>query len=314
VKRDDRDYGGFVGGYATERVEYSHDLFMEEAIGWVEENAEGPFFLYLALTIPHANNEATRAIGNGAEVPDYGSYAGEAWPEADKGQAAMVSRMDEGIGRLLERLRELGIDRNTVVMFTSDNGPHHEAGHDVERFDPNGPLRGFKRDLYEGGIRAPLIVRWPGVVRPGSIADHIAYHGDLMATAAELAGVEAPAGLNSVSFAATLVGRGGVQAEHRYLYWEFYEQGGKQAVRAGDWKAVRFGIGEGEMELYDLSSDLGESRDVAAEHPEVVREIAERMLMAHRPDPNWKPAGQRPASEPEPGDGVDRFRTEVAAR
>ena len=293
-------------------MNYSHDLFMDEAIDWVEQKQNEPFFLYLALTIPHANNEATRETGDGAEVPEYGIYEEEDWQDQDKGQAAMITRMDEGVGLLMDRLRELGIDRNTLVIFTSDNGPHDEAGHNTEMFDPNGPLRGFKRDLYEGGIRVPTIAWWPGTVEAGSVSNHIGYSGDLMATAAEMAGVEAPGGLNSVSLVPTLVGRPGEQDQHEYLYWEFYEQGGKQAVRWGDWKAVRFGIGEGEIELYDLASDLGESRNVALGHPDVVKRMAEFMLMAHRPDPAWVVRGQRPAAQPEPGDGVSPFSGAVS--
>ena len=246
VQRMDRTYGGFTGGWATKRVDYSHDLITNEALDFVRSNASNPFFLYLSLTIPHANNEGTRGTGDGQEVPDYGPYTTKDWSDQDKGQAAMISRMDADMGRLLDLLGELGIDENTVVMFSSDNGPHDEGGHDTDRFDPNGPLRGMKRDLYEGGVRVPMIVRWPGTAPAGTTSDHVGYFGDLMATAAELAGVECPENTDSISFVPTITGDADQQVEHDYLYWEFYERGGKQGVRAGNWKAVRMPWGDGE--------------------------------------------------------------------
>ena len=232
-------YGGFVGGYAAERLDYSHDLLVDESLDFIDRHQAQPFFLYLALTIPHANNEATGATGDGQEVPDYGAYQERDWKDQDKGQAAMITRMDRDVGRILEKLAALGLDERTVVLFTSDNGPHDEGGHETERFTPSGPLRGIKRDLYEGGIRVPLIVRWPGKAPAGAVSNHVGYFGDLMATAADWAGVETPPDLDSISLAPTIVGHPDQQQEHRYLYWEFYERGGKQAIRHQNWKAVR---------------------------------------------------------------------------
>jgi uncharacterized sulfatase len=263
VQPTERSYGGFVGGHATKKVDYSHDLIVEEALDWIAEKSRGPFFLYLALTIPHANNEGSRATGDGQEVPDYGIYSDRDWTDPNKGQAAMITRMDTDVGRILDLLREHSIAENTLVFFTSDNGHHSEGGNDPEFFDANGPLRGKKRDLYEGGIRVPAIAWWPKTIRPGSVSNHVGYFGDLMATAAELTGVDAPDGLDSISFLRTLKGDSG-QPEHSYLYWEFYEgNGGAQAVREGDWKAVRVPALDGKMELYDLSVDLGEEEDSA---------------------------------------------------
>lgn len=288
VKRNDRAYGGFVGGAATKRIDYSHDLFVEEAMDFVKQNQQRPFFLYLALTTPHANNEGTRMTGDGAEVPDYGIYADRDWPNQDKGQAAMITRMDGDVGRLLDLLKALGIDRNTLVFFSSDNGPHNEAGHHLERFGPSGPLRGTKRALYEGGIRVPTIAWWPGTVPAGSTSEFVGYFGDWMATAADLAGASLPDHVDSISFAPTLKGMPDQQTQHEYLYWEFYEQGSRQAVRFGNWKAIRQPMFTGAIELFDLSRDLGEQNNVAADHPDLVEKAAAMMDQAHTPHPNWK--------------------------
>lgn len=288
VEKNDRGYGGFVGGAATKRIDYSHDLCVEEAIGFVNDHREGPFFLYLALTIPHANNEGTRMTGNGAEVPDFGIYADHDWTDQDKGQAAMITRMDGDVGRLLDLLKDLQIDRNTLVVFTSDNGPHNEAGHNLDRFQPSGPLRGTKRALYEGGIREPTIAWWPGTVAAGTTSDFIGYFGDWMATAAELAGAAMPDQRDSISFVPTLKGMPDQQRQHEYLYWEFYEQGSRQAVRFGEWKAIRQPMFTGEIQLFNLESDLGEADDVAAGHPDLVKRAAQMMDQAHTPHPNWK--------------------------
>ncbi len=285
-------------GWATTKVRYSHDLFMADALRFVQERPKKPFFLYLALTIPHANNEGTRGTGNGQEVPDHGLYANRDWSEPDKGQAAMITRMDAGIGQLFALLRAQGIDEQTLVIFSSDNGPHREGGNRLETFNPSGPLRGIKRDLYEGGIRVPTIVRWPGRIAPGSQSDHIGYFGDFFATACDLAGVQSPAGLDSISFLPTLLGKTEQQARHEYLYWEFYEQGSRQAIRQGKWKAVRMPMFTGPIELYDLSTDLGEQHNLADQHEEIVREMASLFDRAHTPHPNWQVAPRKPAKQP----------------
>lgn len=297
VQRFERSYGGFTGGWATKRVDYSHDLIAEEALEFVKRNASEsnkPFFLYLSLTIPHANNEGTKGTGDGQEVPGYGQYESKSWSDQDKGQAAMISRMDADVGRLLDLLDTLNIAEDTLVMFTSDNGPHNEGGHHPELFDPAGPLTGMKRDLTEGGIRVPLIARWPGTTPAGQTSDHIGYFGDLMATAAELAGVDCPSDTDSISMLPTLTGDGVNQAKHDYLYWEFYEQGGKQAVRSGNWKAIRMPWKIGETQLFDLSKDIGEQQDLADANPEIVSEMETMMEDAHTAHPNWQARGKIP--------------------
>lgn len=277
-----------AAGYATKRVDYSHDLFMTDTLKFVDENRSRPFFLYLALTIPHANNEGTRGTGNGQEVPDYGIYADKDWSDPDKGQAAMITRMDAGIGVLFEQLKTLGIDEQTIVFFSSDNGPHKEGGNDPKTFTPAGPLRGMKRDLYEGGVRVPLIARWPGHIPSGTVSNQIGYFGDFFATACELAHLDVPSNKDSLSLVPVLTGNANAQKQHDYLYWEFYEQGSKQAVRQGNYKAIRMPMLTGKVELYDLSNDLGETNDIATQHPEVVQQMTRLMEEAHVPHPEWK--------------------------
>ena len=279
---------GFLGGYATKRVDYSHDLIAEEALKFVREKAGGPFFLYLALTTPHANNEATRMVGNGAEVPTFGIYANEDWPDQDKGQAAMITRMDADIGRLLDTLHELQIDEQTLVFFTSDNGPHDESNHNLERFHPSGPLRGIKRSLTEGGVRVPMLARWPGKIKAGAVSDQLGYFADILPTLSEVAGAKVDLKTDGISIVPTMLGQG-KQQHHEYLYWEFYEQGSRQSVRFGDWVAIRQPMISGVVELYDVSKDIGQKSNVAAEHPDLIKQASGYMDAAHVPHENWKP-------------------------
>ena len=258
------------------RGEYSHDLFAREALEFVHRHADEPFFLYLAYTIPHANNERGRETGDGMEVPNDEPYADRRWPQPEKGYAAMVTRMDRDVGSLLSLLGELGLDGDTLVFFTSDNGPHKEGGADPAFFHSSGPLRGYKRDLYEGGIRVPMLARWPGMIRPG-VSDFPWAFWDFLPTACQFAGVRPPAGLDGVSILPTLFGR--PQRAHECLYWEFHERGFEQAVRLGRWKAVRHGTRK-PLELYDLPTDLGEATNVAAAHPDVVATIEEYLETA----------------------------------
>ena len=278
--------GDYGDGVATEKNEYSHDLIFAEALQFLRDSQESPFFLYLAVTIPHANNEAK---DKGMEIPGYAQYADKDWPDPQKGLAAMISRLDADVGTLLDTLQELGLDEHTIVFFTSDNGPHKEGGNDPEFFNSNGPLKGKKRDLYEGGIRVPMIARWPGRIAPGSETSHIAYHGDLMATAAELAGgAFIPLGLDSVSFAPVLTGTALEPPTHDYLYWEFYEGRFAQAVRQDKWKAIRYLMDDSTLELYDLSKDPGEQQNVAPRNPDVAATMSALMAEAHVPNPHWE--------------------------
>jgi arylsulfatase A-like enzyme len=275
-------------GFAKEKKEYSHDLIAERALTWLGQQRGKPFFLYLPFTLPHANNEAFRELRDGQEVPDYGEYAGKPWPTPDKGQAAMIARLDRDVGRVLAKLKEMGVERNTLVLFSSDNGPHKEGGNNPDFFKASGPLRGIKRALYDGGIRVPFIARWPGKIKPGTVSAHVGYLGDLFALSCELTGQPLPSGLDSLSLLATLQGRVKQQRQHEYLYWEFYEQGSRQAVRFGPWKAIREPMLSGPVQLYDLRVDVGEPQDVAAAHPDIVKRAVAMLEQAHVADPRWR--------------------------
>ncbi|MCG8525066.1 MAG: arylsulfatase [Opitutales bacterium] len=280
----------FTGVVSTVREVYVDDLIRDESLAFIERNKKKPFFLYVSLISPHANNEAEQVDwAHGLEVPDYGPFENKDWPDTAKGYAEMMRRVDETAGAIRIKVEELGIADNTIIMFSGDNGPHQEGGNNPDFFDSNGALRGIKRDLYEGGIRMPTLAWGPGIVPQGVVSDHIAYFGDLMTTYAELAGAEAPENLDSLSFAPTLTGDFKKQEEPDYIYWEFYGHGSSQAVRMDQWKAVRIPLESGPIELYDLSKDLSEENDVAADHPELVAKIDKIMAANHHPSPSWIP-------------------------
>ena len=282
-----------MSGVATERIDYSHDLLMEEALRWIELNADGPLFLYLALTIPHANNEAGGRAGRGdpgvsnveadlgahrerigMEVPDTGIYQAEDWPGPQKGTAAMITRMDTGIGQVFDLLSRLGLDKRTIVFFSSDNGPHAEGGNDPFFFDSNGALQGYKRTLHDGGIRVPAIARWPGQVPAGAVSEVPWYFADFLPTVADLVGFEVPDGIDGKSILPALLGQN-TETDDRFLYWGG-TPGNAEAVRWGKWKALREGPDE-PLELFDLATDIGEETDVGSDNPDVVAAILEYM-------------------------------------
>ena len=276
-------------GVASKRIDYSPDLMTREALAFVEANKSRPFFLELAYTLPHANNEA----GNkGMEVPDLGVFRDRNWPEPQKGLAAMITHLDNGVGHLLDKLKQLGLEENTLVCFTSDNGPHKEGGNDPAYFQSSGGLRGIKRALYEGGIRVPFIARWPGHVPAGGTSDYVGYFADFLPTAADLAGAPAPGKIDGLSLKPLFTGNAQAQPKHRYLYWEFYERGSAQAVREGRWKGVCQPMG-GPIELFDLQLDPQESKNVAAAHPDVVARLRAAMSEAHVASPLWKVVGSQ---------------------
>jgi arylsulfatase A-like enzyme len=255
-----------------------------EALEFIETHKSEPFFLFLSLIQPHNNGEYGRIYGDGGyEVPDYRKYTNRPWPRAEKGFATSISMIDDTVGNVLLKLEEVGLTERSIVLFSSDNGSCHGAGHDHQFFRSSGDLRGYKRDLYEGGIRVPLIVRWPGQVIAGSTSNHISAMWDLFPTFCEIAGIRAPEALDGLSFLPTLTGKGS-QDQHPYLYWEFHSQGGKQAVRKGRWKAVKLNVTRDEpdvFELYDLDTDASESHNVASQYPEVSKQLQTLLQKAH---------------------------------
>ncbi|MDG2359475.1 MAG: arylsulfatase [Planctomycetaceae bacterium] len=268
-------------GVATKKVDYAPDMITRDALDFVGKHKDGPFFLYWAMNVPHANNEGRN---KGMEVPSWGEFGKTGWPEPEKGFASMIRNIDTDVGKMLGQLKQFGLEENTIVIFTSDNGPHQEGGHKADYFNSNGGLRGKKRDLYEGGIRVPTIVRWPGHVAADSTSDLRSGFQDWFATFSDLAGVDAEAH-DGISLRSTLIGKG-KQRPHPYLYWEFLEQGGKQAVLKDNWKAVRVNWvanPNSPIELFDLSKDKSEQTNVATSHPEIVAEMADIMKREHTP-------------------------------
>jgi arylsulfatase A-like enzyme len=279
----------------SKRTTYAPDVILNESLTWLEKNKSGPFFLYHGFLFPHANNEKGRADGNGMEVPDAGIYAKEKWPQPQKNHAAMISYLDMQVGKILDKLKEIGAENNTLVLFSSDNGPHKEGGADPAFFQSWGPLRGFKRDLTEGGIRVPFIARWPGKVKAASVNDHVCAFWDFLPTAVELAGAKLPEKIDGVSLVPTLTGKG-EQKAHAFLYWEFHERGSQFAVRHGNYKAIRPHL-DAKLELYDLTKDLQEKNNIAESNPDVVNKIEEYLKTARTESKDWpltrKPKGKK---------------------
>ncbi|NND99414.1 MAG: arylsulfatase [Pirellulaceae bacterium] len=286
----------------NERIEldgktYAATMIGDQALDFIRDNKDGPFFAFIPTTIPHAAMHAPESYVAPfrKKFPQFedtiGKYSGPNVKNPIAAFAGMMTLLDDQVGQILELLDELQIDENTIVMLTSDNGPHKEGGHDPVLFDSNGPFQGFKRDLYEGGIRTPLLARWPGKIKPGTTTDHVSAHWDMLPTFCELAGTPSPADIDGISMVATLLGQSANQPPHQYLYWEFYERGGKRAVRFGDWKAVQLNLNKdpnAAVELYHLPSDVGETDDVSAKHPELVEKAKSFFRDAHVPSPFWK--------------------------
>lgn len=274
------------GNEDKKRTTYSQDLIMEETLAFIRTTGDEPFFLYLAFTLPHANNERGR---QGMEIPSDEPYSDQDWPEQQKNHAAMITRFDSDVGLVMQALAERGIDDETIVFVTSDNGPHREGGADPEFFNSSGPLRGIKRSLTDGGIRVPMIVRWPKVIEAGTTSDEAWSFQDFLPTAAELAETDSPTGIDGISMVPTILGAeraGRSQPEHEYLYWEFHERGFKQAVRLGPWKGISTEQGN-PLELYNVVSDIGEENNVAEEHPELVAKIEAILETARTPSEHW---------------------------
>ncbi|MFI4848022.1 MAG: arylsulfatase [Gimesia chilikensis] len=273
---------------------YSQDKFVEVGMEFIRENKDRPFFLYLPFAVPHlaiqAPEESVAEYRGKIPEEDYKhrGYIQRSDPRA--GYAAMITHMDKGVGQIMNLLKELNLDDNTVVFFTSDNGPTYDrlGGSDSVFFESAGPWRGFKGSLYEGGIRVPLVVRWPGHIPEGDVTDHLSAFWDVMPTIAQLTGTKAPADIDGISFVPTLLGKPQEQKQHEYLYWEFPAYTGQQAVHMGDWKGVRQNLlrkknPQMKIELYNLKDDPGEQHDVADQNPEVVARIKTIMKTGRTP-------------------------------
>jgi arylsulfatase A len=272
----------------TARGIYAPKIIHQQALSFIENNKDNEFFLFYPSVIPHAELFAPEKYiekyrgkflpekqyegvddGERLKLGPYGSQ-----PESHAAFAAMINYLDDQVGEIISKLEELGIEKNTIIMFSSDNGPHLEGGADPDYFDSNGIYKGYKRDLYEGGIRVPMIVRWPGKVKAGSQSDHISAFWDVMPTIAEIIDVKPPNEMDGISFLPTL--QSDEQEKHDHLYWEFHERGGRQALRKGDWKLVIYDVfkdGEIKPELYNIKNDPGEENNLASEYPERVEEL-----------------------------------------
>jgi len=277
---------------------YAPILIHSKAIEFIDKNKDHPFFLFYCTTIPHAEltapiayvekyrnkflpEKSFKGVDSG---PKYrlGPYGSQ--PEVHATFAAMVTLLDEKVGEIVAEVKKLGLEKNTIIVFSSDNGPHVEGGADPDYFDSNGPLKGYKRDLYEGGIREPMIVRWPGKIKAGAVTEHVSAFWDVMPTVVELAGIKTHVKTDGISFLPTLLG--GEQKQHEFLYWEFYENGGRIAMRMGNWKAVQYNVSavpQPATELYDLSKDQGETNNLAASHQDIVRKMEAMMKEQHIP-------------------------------
>lgn len=271
-------------GNTYTREHYSHDILTNGALQFIRSNKNHPFFLYVAYTIPHFSSRSEDE--HRQPVPDiHEKYRDKNWPSDAKKYATMIHMLDHDVGRIVESVEELGLGENTLIVFTSDNG-----GHDAvwKKFDTSGPLRGYKRDLTEGGIRVPFVARWPGEIPAGSKSEEMISFQDMMPTFAQLAGTASPSSIDGISVLDAFYGEE-IDTPHKYLYWDYghnrdrYDQG----VRMGNWKGIRYGVG-GKIELYDLSVDLGEENNIATKYPEVVDSIAAYMEKSYRPNGRYK--------------------------
>ena len=282
---------------------YAPHLIHERALQFIEKNKDKPFFMFYPNVIPHAElllPEENLAEFRGKFLPEKefkgaepgsegfreGPYGTQ--PESHAAFVAMVTLLDKQVGEVLAKLKELGLEKNTLVLFSSDNGPHQEGGADPDYFDSNGPLKGYKRDLYEGGIRVPMIAFWEGKIIAGSKSEHVSAFWDVLPTLAELTELPTPENIDGISFLPALLGK--EQKQHEYLYWEFHEKGGRKALRKGDWKMVQYDVFDPEKtttELYNLAEDVGEENNLAAGNPEMVKELQLLMDAARTDNVNF---------------------------
>jgi len=287
-----------TGNQGTKAEQYGPELIHEQALKFIDDNKDKPFFLYYATIIPHAELFAPESYmskhrgryepekqyrgvdeGENYRLGPYGSQ-----PEAHAAFAAMINVLDDHVGEIIAKLKAEGIYKNTLIIFTSDNGPHLEGGADPDYFNSNGIFKGYKRDLYEGGIRVPMIAAWHGRIKPDTETDHLSAFWDVFPTLAELTGASLPAGVDGISFLPVLTGENNQQKQHDYLYWEFHELGGRKAIRKDNWKLVMYNVFTPEktsVELFDLQTDPGEEHNLANQYPDLVKDLTELMTNAH---------------------------------
>lgn len=299
------------GNAGDSKQDYAPEIIHAEAMKFIDDNKENPFFLFYPMVIPHAElvaPERYMEMYRGKFLPEKaydGVDAGEpgfrngpygSQPESHAAYAAMVHLMDEQVGEILEKVRALHLEDNTLIIFSSDNGPHLEGGGDPDYFNSNGILRGYKRDLYEGGIRVPFIARWKSRIQPGRVSAHVSAFWDIMPTLAELVRVDVPGVIDGISFLPTLIGDTTTQDKHEHLYWEFHEQGGRQALRQDNFKLVQYNLEKnppGPFELYDLANDPGEQRDISPMFPERVQKMKAIMINERTPSSDFRFPGDQ---------------------
>jgi len=269
---------------------YAPKLIHDKTLDFIEQNKEKPFFAYVASIIPHAELiapeetikkyrgkfEPEKPYVGTDDGPNYRNGPYESQKEPNATFVAMIEILDNQVGEIVKKINDLGLQNNTIIVFTSDNGPHREGGANPKYFNSNGKFRGFKRDLYEGGIRVPMMVSWPGMIAPNSTTDHISAFWDVFPTFTDIVGIDTPKNLDGISFLPTLLGKYNQQKKHEYLYWEFHEKGGRQAVRKGNWKAVKYNVFKkqnNKLKLFNLATDPGEKNNLADKHPELVAEF-----------------------------------------
>ncbi|MGD2245390.1 MAG: arylsulfatase [Candidatus Aminicenantes bacterium] len=280
---------------------YAPNLIQKKALQFIENNKDTPFFLFIPSIIPHAElfaPEEYMVTFRGKFKPEKtykgvdsgdryrrGAYGSQ--PEGHAAFAAMICLLDDQVAEITAKLKEFRLEKNTLILFSSDNGPHLEGGADPDYFDSNGPVRGYKRDLYDGGIRVPFIARWPDKIKAGSVCHHVSTFWDMMPTFCEIAGSESPENIDGLSFLPVLLGNNRKQQTHDFLYWEFHERKSTiQAVRMGKWKAFRAGPAR-PLELYDLEKDIGETGNIADDHPEIIRRIEDYLRTARSESAIW---------------------------
>ena len=282
------------GNRANRRSAYAAHTIFEHATRFVDDNAQRPFFLYYAPTLPHWS-DYPKDSPMSQDVPPDERYASRDWPQVEKNYAAMVTLLDDQVGQLLNQLRRLGIEQQTLVLFASDNGPSAERLHRPAFFNSAAGRRGTKRDLYEGGIRVPMLAQWKGTIAPGTRSDELCAFWDFLPTAAELAGLPVPSRTDGISLLPVLLGK--PRRQHEYLYWDYGHGREKfsQAVRKGKWKAIRNGS-RNPIELYDLSADPSEALNLAGQQPDIAAQMATLLDQAFSPSPNYPIADRKSPS------------------